>query len=257
MSDICIMVNRHEITKLVIIVTNHLTLLYPDSGWPIKPSKSSPTTLFKHTLYVTYFYFVLTHVFHFWFVSECIFFHFCLLYFSPLYTFGKMKHTDYKLHYAFSSPFQVSHGYLLGAASFERGVQMDGLRFIKRFSSVYFNLAALKPLRLNATRWLPRGTWRFPDTVWWHQCASHKTYRAFQRLLRSAGQAAVFVRVLFLTRKGAMLIFLLLHLIKTEIKSELLGKLDPKGWTNMNFHRTVGVGGELERSLGPIFWKML
>lgn len=154
-------------------------------------------------------------------------------------------------------PFQVSHGYLLGAASFERGVQMDGLRFIKRFSSVYFNLAALKPLRLNATRWLPRGTWRFPDTVWWHQCASHKTYRAFQRLLRSAGQAAVFVRVLFLTRKGAMLIFLLLHLIKTEIKSELLGKLDPKGWTNMNFHKTVGVGGELERSLGPIFWKML
>lgn len=106
---------------------------------------------------------------------------------------------------------------------------MDGWRFIKRFSSVYFHLAALKPLRLNATRWLPRGTWRFPDTIRWHQCASDKTYRAFQCLLRSAGQADVFVRVLFLTRKEAMLILLLLHLIKTEIKSELLGKLDPKG----------------------------
>lgn len=254
MSDICIMVNRHEITKLVIILTNHLTLLYPDSGWPIKPSESSPTTLFKHTLYVTYFYFVLTHVFHFWFVSECIFFHFCFLYFSPLYTFGKIKHTDYKLHYAFSSLSRWATGICWVQPHLR---EVCRWRFKKRFSSVYFNLAALKPLRLNATRWLPRGTWRFPDTVWWHQCASHKTYRAFQSLLRSAGQAAMFVRVLFLTRKGAMLIFLLLHLIKTEIKSELLGKLDPKGWTNMNFHRTVGVGGELERSLGPIFWKML
>lgn len=132
-------------------------------------------------------------------------------------------------------PFQVSHGYLLGAGSFERGVWMDGLRFIKRFSSVYFHLAALKPLRLNATRWLPQGTWRFPDTNRQHQCASDKTYCAFQCLRRSPGETAVFVRVLFLTREEAMLIFLLLYLIKTDIKSELLGELDPKGQNQCGF----------------------
>lgn len=32
-----------------------------------------------------------------------------------------------------------------------------------------------------------------------------------------------------------MLIFLLLYLIKTDIKSKFLGHLDPKGWTNEDF----------------------